>query len=176
MLSFKKFGIFNEGVMFSLFSSQGFKDLRGEYVAKALLATADAVRPGRVGNCAEQIQKKDKTFLWESAPAEMIIDRVYGLYYIIEVAPTNERIGFDFATDPESLAEKVSKAKEFAPLWKTLGVTKVVVLLSVYPDGDDQGLVFYDEDEAKEDIFSIILDVIEGEQEVSSKVVQIKRK
>lgn len=176
MLSFKQFGIFNEGVMFTLFSSQGFKDLRTEYVPKALLATAEAVRQGRVGNCATQIQKKDKSFSWQSAPAEKIIDLVYGIDYIIEVAPTNERIGFDFATDPESLAKKVSKAKEFAPLWKTLGVTKVVVLLAVYPDGDDQGLVFYDEDEAKEDIFSLILDVIEGEEEVSSKVVQIKRK
>jgi hypothetical protein len=168
MLSYYPFLIFNEGVMEYLLTSLGLKDLRSEYGNKQLLATANQIRHGRVDNVASKV----KNFRgWDTVGAEFIIDRVYGLDYIAEIKPSNQRIAFDFTTDPSKVAEKIAKAKEFAPLWKSLGVEKVVILLTVYPDGTDQGLAFYDKDEAQDDILGVVYNAIEGTEEVSSATI-----
>lgn len=169
----KSTGKFNEEIMEYLFTSLGLKDLRSEYGNKQLLATANQIRHGRVDNVASKI----KSFHgWDAVGAEFIIDRVYGLDYIAEVKPSNQRIAFDFTTDPNKMAEKISKAREFAPLWKSLGVEKVVVLLTVYPDGTDQGLAFYNKNEAQDDILGLVYNAIEDTEEVSSATLYIRNK
>jgi hypothetical protein len=169
----KSTGKFNEEVMEYLFTSLGLKDLRSEYVKKQLIATANQIRNGRVDNVASKIKHFHG---WDAVGSEFIIDRVYGLDYIAEVKPSNQRIAFDFTTDPTKLAEKISKAKEFSPLWKSLGVEKVVVLLTVYPESEDQGLAFYNKDEAQDDILGVVYDAIENAEEVSSATIYIHNK
>jgi hypothetical protein len=163
-------GKFNEGVMEYILAALDFSDRRSEYIKQQLLATANQIRPGRVDNVASKIENFRG---WDTVGAKFIIDRVYGLDYIIEVKPSNERVAFDFTTNLEKVQEKLEKAQEFAPLWKSLGVSKVVVLLTKYPQGTDQGLAFYDKSRAEEDMLNLIFEAIEDDAEVSLRQIEI---
>jgi hypothetical protein len=167
----KSTGKFNEGIMEYLLTSLGLKDLRSEYSSKQLLATANQIRPGRVENVASKIRNFHG---WDTVGSDFIIDRVYGLDYVTEIKPSNQRIAFDFTTDRSKVDEKISKAKEFAPLWKSMGVEKVIVLLAVYPTSEEQGLIFIDKDEAQEDILGVVFDAIENGEEVCVGKIYIK--
>jgi hypothetical protein len=162
----KRSGELNEGIMEFLMTSVGFKDLRPQYKVPALLENADKVRNGRVTNVASKIKKFRG---WDLVSPGFVIDRVYGIDYIAQVG--DEKIGFDFTVNPESVEEKKSKANGLAPLWKSLGISKVVVLLTIYPDSEDQGLAFLDKAAAEEEILSAIYDASESTEEVSTAKV-----
>ena len=163
----KSTGSLNEGIMDYLMGSTGFADLRSQYRVEDLLESANKVSSGRVTNVASKI----KNFRgWNAVSPSFVIDRVFGLDYIALVG--KEKIGFDFTVNPESIVEKQSKAKSLAPLWKSLGISKVVVLLTVYPDSEDQGLAFLNKRAAEEELLSVIYDASETTEEVSvAKVV-----
>jgi hypothetical protein len=167
----KRIGKFNEGIMEYLLGSLGLRDLRSEYISKQLLATANQIRPGRVENVASKIRNFHG---WDMVGSDFIIDRVYGLDYVTEVKPSNQRIAFDFTTDPNKVDEKITKAKEFAPLWKSMGIEKVIVLLAIYPTGEEQGLLFINKGEAQEDVLGVIYDALENAEEVCVGKIQIK--
>ncbi len=167
----KSTGKFNEGIMEFLLNSIGLKDISPAFDSQHLIATAKQIRPGRI----ENVETKLKNFRgWNRVESKFIVDRVYGLDYIVEVKPSTERIAFDFTTNADKISEKIEKAKTFAPLWKSLGISKVIILLSVYPQGEDQGLAFYDKDRAQDDLLSIIFNAVESEEEVCSSTIQIQ--
>jgi hypothetical protein len=95
-------GTVNEEIMAFFLSDLGFADLRPQFDKKSLLATVEIFRKGRLTNVANRIPGF-KT--WDRYKSNYIIDRVYGIDYIIEVDPTGERVAFDFTLD----AEKVRK-------------------------------------------------------------------
>jgi hypothetical protein len=167
----KSNGKFNEEIMEFILDSLGLKDLRSEYGIKQLLATADLIRPGRVKNVASKIRNFKS---WNDVSAAFLIDRVYGLDYVTEIKGSDQRIAFDFTADPDKIQEKIEKAIEFAPLWKSMGVDKVIILLATYPQGEDQGLAFLDKNEAQEDLLGIVYDAIESDIEVSISTLLIK--
>lgn len=159
-------GSFNEKIMEFLMNNVGLKDLRQNYLVSDLLANADRVRNGRVKNVASKIRNFRS---WDVVSPEFVIDRVYGIDYIAEVG--GEKIGFDFTVNPDSIQEKEEKAKSLAPLWKSIGISKIVVLLTVYPAGEDQGLAFLDKRSAEEELLGVIYDASESKSEVFSAKV-----
>ena len=173
MLTYKKTGLFNEGIMDTVFKAAGFDDCRGSFKSADLISLADKVRPGR----AQNVASKTKGFKgWPNYTAKFILDRVYGLDYIIETMPNSELVGFDFSTNEEETASKASKLESFKPLWKALGLTKVVVLTTIYPEGEDQGVVFYDTDAAVDNLFDIIFSAVEAENDVSVSTLALTYK
>jgi hypothetical protein len=156
-----------------ILKSLGLTDLRSSYEWKQLIATADRIRPGRADNVAS----KTRNFRnWHELGSEFIIDRVYGIDYITEMKGSNQRVAFDFTTNPEEVKSKIDKMKEFTPLWKSMGIDKVVVLLTVYPEGEDTGLLFIEKDSAQEDILGIYYNTIETDEEVTFAEIHIKNK
>ena len=154
-----------------LLGSLGFEDLRSIYDSKQLLGTAAQIHPERVDSVAASI----KNFRgWASVGSNFTIDRIYGLDYIIQVRPSDTRIGFGFATNPNEVRERIEKASTFSSLWKSLGVSQVIVLLAIYPDEDGRGLVFYDKDRAQDELLSLIWDAIDSDREISSVEIQLQ--
>jgi hypothetical protein len=163
-------GLFNEKIMEFLLQALSLTDLREGYDLYQLLAQANKIRDGRVKNVESKIPKFRS---WEALGTKQVIDRVYGLDYICDVKPSNERIGFDFTTDPTRVEEKLAKAREFQPLWQALGVSKVIVLLGTYPQGD-QGLAFYDTNDAIDNMLSVIFDAVESDRAVVQAEIMIQ--
>jgi hypothetical protein len=163
-------GTFNEAIMSAFLLNLVFPDIRANFDKQVLLGIVKEFRPNRLENVASKIPNFRG---WPSTNVKKIIDYVYGLDYIIQVDPTGERVGIDFTLNAESIEEKVEKAKSFAPLWRALGVSKVVVLLTTYPDGNDQGLAFYKLEEAQDAIENIIYNAIEGTEEVTTATVNV---
>jgi hypothetical protein len=153
-----------------LLSSLGFEDLRSIYDSKQLLATANQIHPEWVDSVAGKI---DNFQGWASVGSNFTIGRIYGLDYIIQVQPTDDRIGFKFATNPNAVRDSIEKAQTLYSLWKSLGVSKVIVLLAIYPVRGES-LVFYDKDRAQDKLLSLILDAIDGTSEVSSAEIHLQ--
>ena len=144
-----------------LLKSEGWNDLRPTYDSKQLVATAQQVNPVWLNHAASTFKKFRG---WEWCTSNIIIDRVYGLDYIIDVGGTSERLGLCLLTDPALVESKTEKAHTLSPLWKSIGVTKVVVLLTVYPV--KEGATFYDDDESKNNMFNVILNAVGNKHEV----------
>jgi len=152
-----------------LLRSLGFEDLRAKFDSKQLVATATQINPQRLESVAGTFKKFRG---WASYGATAIIDRVYGLDYAIDIDTTAERIGFCFTTNPDLVAGEVEQAQTYSSLWKSLGVTKVVVLLSIYPV--EEGLTFYDKDRSQNNMFTVIMNVVESSLEVTSAEIHIE--
>lgn len=154
-----------------LLGSLGFEDLRSIYDSKQLLATANQIHPEQVDSVARKI---DNFRGWASVGSNFTISRIYGLDYIIQVQPSNDRIGFKFATNPNDVREQIEKAQTFSSLWKSLGVSKVVVLLAIYPARFERDLVFYDKDLSQDALLSLIWDALDSDREVSSVEIHLQ--
>lgn len=165
-------GPFNEAIMSTFLMNLAFPDIRSSFDHKMLLSIVKELRPKRLENVASKIPNFRG---WERTNVLKVIDYVYGLDYVLQVNPTGERVGIDFTLNAESIEEKVEKAKSFAPLWRALGVSKVVVLLATYPDGNEQGLAFYKLEEAQDAIENIVFNAIEGSEEVTTATVNVTR-
>jgi hypothetical protein len=154
-----------------LLSSLGFEDLRSIYDSKQLLATANQIHPEWIDSVAGKI---DNFRGWTSVGSNFTIGRIYGLDYIIQVQPSDDRIGFRFATNPNGVRDSIEKAQTLSSLWKSLGVSKVIVLLAIYPVREEKGLVFYDKDRAQDKLLGLILDAIDGTSEISSAEIHLQ--
>jgi hypothetical protein len=152
-----------------LLKSLGWNDLRPTYDSKQLVATAQQVDPAWLENVAATFKKFRG---WEWCTSNIIIDRVYGLDYIIDIGGTSERLGLCLATDPALIEGKIEKAHTLSPLWQSIGVTKVVVLLTVYPV--KEGATFYDDDKSKNNMLGVILNAVESDREVISAEVHLE--
>ena len=161
-----------EIIMSSFLIELAFPDIRSTFDHKMLLSIVRELHPNRL----EDIASKIPNFRgWQWTNVNKIISYVYGLDYIIQVGPTGERVGINFTIDSESVQEKLEKAKAFASLWRTLGVSKVIVLLATYPNGENQGLAFYKLEDARNEIENIIFNAIEGAEEVTIATINITR-
>jgi|GEM_PF-4601404 len=171
MLTYKREGTFNEGVMNTIFQLAGFSNQSKDFDPENLIQLADRVRPGRTIN----VGSKTKNFKgWDKYSPDFIVDRVYGLDYIVKVRPSGDLIGFNFPTNLSESLSRAGKLATFKPMWQGLGLSRVVVLNTIYPAGEDQGLVFYDSREAVEDLYSVIFSALEGEEEVSVQTLTIR--
>lgn len=172
MSSYKRLGSYNEEIMEFLMKKAGFEDLSStEYTVDRLLAVVASVRPGRL----KSVETKIKRFLgWKAYKPKYILDKVYGLDYILSVPPTGQKVAFDFTTDGENVEAKVSKLQEFKPLWAALGIKKVVVLTTTYPEGEDQGILFYDAEDGVEEMYGIIYDALESDSDVVVAELKVK--
>lgn len=115
----------------------GCGDISSRYKSTELLAIADRVRPGRVDNVKLQRSGSGKSTRWEVTPAKSIIDWVYGLDLIINPVP-GKVFGYGVTCNPEAIASKISKLKDFTPLWKEIGIDKVGVIY-ITSKNDDWG-------------------------------------
>lgn len=152
-----------------ILGSVGFKDLRSTYDCKQLIATAAQINPQRLANIAENFQNFRG---WASYEANLIISRVYGLDYIIDVNATSERLGFYFTTNPNLVAGELEKFQTYDALWKSLGVTKVIILLFICPI--DQGLVFYDKEKSQNNMFGVIMNAIKSDSDIISTTIHLE--
>ena len=150
-----------------LLRSLGFEDLRATFDSKQLVATATQINPQRLESVAGTFKKFRG---WSSYQSVLIIRRVYGLDYLIDIGAN--RIGFCFTTNPDLVATEVKQAQTYSSLWKSLGVTKVMVLFFVYPVGE--GLTFYDKDRCQDNMLGVILNALEDSLEVTSAEVRIE--
>jgi hypothetical protein len=152
-----------------LLGSLGLEDLTSKYDYKQLVATASQINPQRL----ESVAGTFKNFRgWASYGASLIIDRVYGLDYIADIKSTTERIGFCFITNPNQVVGEVENAQTYSLLWKSLGVTKVAILLVVYPDAE--GFVLYDKDKSQDNMLGVIMDVVKSNLDVISAEVHLE--
>jgi hypothetical protein len=154
-----------------LLSSMGYQDLRGTYERKHLLENAIQVNPEQLEAAT---QRNGKPRNWERTTPGRVVSLVYGLDYIIEITPSQQRIGLNLLTSPEDVQTKVSQAENLAPLWKSIGIEQVIVLLVVYPDIEGQGLVFYHKHKSHDELYGRIMDAVDSHQDVSSAEVHIQ--
>lgn len=158
--------------MSSFLMELAFPDIRSTFDHKMLLSIVRELHPNRLEDVASKIPNFRG---WQWTNVNKIINYVYGLDYIIQIDPTGERVGINFAINSESIQEKLEKAKIFTPLWRTLGVSKVIVLLATYPNGEEQGLAFYKLEDARNEIENIIFNAIEGAEEVTTATINVAR-
>jgi hypothetical protein len=154
-----------------LLRSMGYEDLRGTYERKHLLENAIQVNPEQLEAAT---QRNGKPRNWERTTAGRVVSLVYGLDYIIEILPSQQRIGLNLLTSLEDVHTKVSQAENLVPLWKSIGIEQVIVLLVVYPDIEGQGLVFYHKHKSHDELFGRIMDAIDSHQDVSSAEIHIQ--
>ena len=69
---------------------------------------------------------------WQHIPAEVILDKVYGLDAVINFRGWT--IGIDVTTNPNALVQKQKKLNWLAPLWKSIGVDCIAVVRLFIPD------------------------------------------
>jgi hypothetical protein len=154
-----------------LLRSLGYEDLRATYERKHLLENAAQVNPEQLEAAT---QRNGKPRNWERTTSNRAIGLVYGFDYIIEIAPSHHRIGLNLLTSPDEVQNKVSQAENLISLWKSIGISQAIVLLAVYPDIEDQGLVFYDKHKSQDELYGRIMDGFDSHQDVSSAEVHIQ--
>ncbi len=154
-----------------LLSSLGYKDLRATYEPRHLLENATQIDPEQLEAAT---QRNGKSINWARTNSNRVIGVVYGLDYIIEIEPLNQRVGLNLLTSPDRVQIQVNQAANLTPLWKSIGVSQVIILLAVYPDIQGKGLVFYDKHKSQDALYGRIMDVIDSDRDVSSAEVHIQ--
>jgi hypothetical protein len=151
-----------------LLRSLGYEDLRSKFDGMDLVSIARQINPTHLENVEKSIRNFRR---WEDLGSGFIIGRVYGIDYITEIS--NERIAFILTPYPNKVETKIAQAKDLSKLWKSLGVSKLVVLLSVYIDSDNEDM-FYDKDSSQDSLLSAIFSVIESTEEIVSAEIYIR--
>lgn len=150
-----------------LLRSLGYEDLRSKLDNNYLVNTARQINPIHL----ESVEKSIRNFRrWEDLGSSFIIGRVYGIDYITEIS--NQRIAFILTPYPNKVETKMAQARDLLKLWESLGVSKLIVLLSIYPDPDNED-IFYDKDSSQDSLLSAIFSAIESTEEVVSTAVYI---
>lgn len=162
--------MFGEDLNF-LLGSLGYQDLRATYEKRHLLENATQVNPEQLGAVTK---RNGKSRNWERTTSNRVISVVYGLDYIIELEPLHQRIGLNLLTSPDEVHSKVIQANNLTTLWKSIGISQVIVLLAIYPDIESQNLIFYDKDKSNDELYGRLMDAIDSNQDVSSAEVHIQ--
>lgn len=147
-----------------LLKSLGFKDFSSEYNNHDLIAIVTQINPQRLENIAKSFEKFRvfKSFKeWDSFGSSFIVDRIFGLDYIVEI-DRGKRIGFCFVSNPDRVEEEVENVKTLSPLWKSLNISKVIILSIV----SCQEFTFFDKDKSQDKLLSIIIDAMNNNLEV----------
>jgi hypothetical protein len=151
-----------------LLRSLGYEDLRSKFDGMDLVSIARQINPTHLENVEKSIRNFRR---WEDLGSGFIIGRVYGIDYITEIS--NERIAFSLTPYPSEVETKITAARGLVKLWKSLGVSKFVVLLSIYPDSD-KDIIFYDKDSSQDSLLSAIFNIIDSTEEVVSTEIYIQ--
>jgi hypothetical protein len=151
-----------------LLRSLGYEDLRSKLDNNYLVSTARQIDPTHL----DRVEKSIRNFRrWEDLGSSFIVGRVYGIDYITEIS--NERIAFILTPYPNEVEIKIAQARDLLKLWKSIGVSKLIVLLSIYPDSDNENM-FYDKDSSQDSLLSAIFSVIESTEEVVLAEIYIR--
>ena len=151
-----------------LLRSLGYEDLGSKLDNNYLVSTAIQINPTHL----ESVEKSIKSFRrWEDLGSSFIIRRVYGIDYITEIS--NERITLIFTPYPNKIETKMAQARDLSKLWKSLGVSKLVVLSCIYPEPDNEN-IFYDKDSSQDSLLSAVFSIIESTEEVISTEIYIR--
>jgi len=161
-------GTFTERLFSRVLSGLGYRNLAADYDPAAL-------------------RKMLADFSWERADwldanyandicSEQIVDYGFGVDYLIKVAPFNHRLGLDFTINLPAVTRKVSKLKRNKFLWSALHITRMVVVHFELPEGEDQGLIFYDMEDCEDKLLDGIFCAIESKEEVLAVTVKVLRK
>jgi len=165
--------LFLEPMLSQVLDYTGYPDLRPSYNAEDLLNLAQSILPGRIDNVSSKITNFKG---WEFYNSTYIIDRVYGLDRIIKMLPSGELIGFDFTGNLSEVKKKKSKLEAFQLLWESIGVSRVIVVGTALPAGDDAGIAFLDMDKCVDDLLEVIFSAIELDLVVSTATIQLVNK
>jgi hypothetical protein len=116
-----------------LLQEAGVPNVASSYNRELLLQTVRELRPGRLENVQDRRTQAGRPTRWESTPSKLILDWVYGLDIVVKPGPS-QVFGYDVTCNLEKVAAKISKLRDFRPLWESLGITRVGVILLTTPD------------------------------------------
>ena len=153
-------GVFTERLFARILTGLGYSNLAATYdveTLRAILAERDPYR----------LSWLDANYSEDTSP-ERIVDYAFGIDYLIEVAPTNQRIGMDFTINGSSLHRKMQKLDRNKWLWHGLGISTNIVVCFELPNGHDQGLLFYDLEDCEDKLLDGIFSAIESKKEVTA--------
>jgi hypothetical protein len=156
-----------------LLKSLGLDDLSSEYSSQDLITIATQINPQRVSTVAQDFEKfrAFKSFKeWNSFGSSFIIDRVFGLDYITKIEQ-GKRIGFCFVSNPDRVEEEIENVKDLSPLWKSLDVFKVIVLLPIV---SCQEFTFFDKDKSQDNLLNIITHSMNNSSEVLAAKINLQ--
>jgi hypothetical protein len=150
-----------------LLRSLGYEDLKANFDSGHLASIAKQIDPTHL----DRVEKSIRSFRrWDDLGSSFIIGRVYGIDYLTEIG--NERIAFSLTPYPKEVETKMAQARDLLKLWQSLEVSKFIVLLSIYPDSDNESM-FYDKDSSQDSLLSAIFDAIDSTEEVVSTEIYI---
>jgi hypothetical protein len=151
-----------------LLRSLGYEDLKSNFDSSHLASIARRINPTHL----DRVEKSIRNFRrWEDLGSSFIVGRVYGIDYITKIG--DERIAFSLTPYPSEVETKIAQAKDLLKLWKSLGVSKLIVLLSIYPDSDNEDM-FYNKDNSQDSLLEAIFSVIESTEDVVSAEIYIR--
>jgi len=154
-----------------LLGAIGYQDLRPSYDREYLIQNATRINPAWLESITNQGEKSRD---WNKITANFVISLVYGLDYILEIEPSHERIGLNLLTNYDDVLKKVIQAEDLTTLWKSLGISQVVVLLAIYPKVEGQGQIFYDKDKSVDELYGQLMDAIDSGRDVYSADIHIQ--
>lgn len=108
--------------------------------------------------------------------ATQITDYAFGVDYLINVEPTNQRIGLDFTINGSAIERKLDKIVRNKHLWSKLDIDIMIVVHFQLPVGEDQGLLFYDLEDCEDQLLDAVFSSIESKQLVVATTVKVNRK
>ena len=162
-------GVFTERLFSTVLGGLGYQNLAEKYTVKLLHQLLNQYDQDRLywlhDNHSDDI-----------SPTQ-IVDYAFGVDYIVNVKPTNQRIGIDFTINEEALKRKVGKAKRNKRLWRNaLRIDTMLVVCFDLPKGDDQGLLFYDLEDCEDQLLDALFSAIESPEECLSTIIKVRRK
>lgn len=162
-------GVFAERLFGTVLQGLGYQNLAEKYSVKLLHQLLNEFDQDRL------YWLQDK-YSDDTSPAR-IVDYAFGVDYIVNVKPTNQKIGIDFTLDDESLKRKVGKAKRNKRLWRNaLRLDTMLVVCFKLPEGDDQGLLFYDLQDCEDQLLDALFLALESPEECLSTTIKVRRK
>lgn len=162
-------GVFTERLFGAVLNGMGYKNLAEKYTVNTLHKLLNEFDQDRL------YWLKDN-YSDDTSPAR-IVDYAFGVDYIVNVKPTNQKIGIDFTLDDESLKRKVGKAKRNKRLWRNaLRLDTMLVVCFELPKGDDQGLLFYDLEDAEDQLLEALFLALESPEQCLSTTIKVRRK
>lgn len=160
-----------ERMVITLLTALGYPDLRSSYKRGDLLSAADPVWLTKVAANIQQRSTRD-SFDWQRVPSQSIIDWVYGIDAIIDPNEDGVRYGFDVTTDPAKVLGKVNRLIE-RPTWKTLGLSKVAVLLVIPGRVPYEGMSAKERRLVAERLLDVVFSMSDLKKAVSSQVLSL---
>lgn len=161
-------GVFTERLFSKVLNGLGYQNLASNYKVGALRKLLSKVDPNRL--------------IWldtnygTDISSTQIVDYAFGVDYLINVQPTNQRIGLDFTINGSAIERKIDKIVRNKHLWSKLDIDLMIVVHFQLPVGEDQGLLFYDLEDCEDQLLDIIFSSIESKQLVVATTVKVNRK